>query len=92
VFIEKIGKYSPSSLGSLDSQKNRGKSHDNSSIDFKSNNIFKPALKNNGVALLTIDDHCCRILFKLNGNRVHTVSTDDIRDILDVLDTSEILP
>ena len=39
--------------------------------DSKSNNIFEPVLKKNGVSLLTIDDHSCRTLFNLNSKGVH---------------------
>lgn len=58
--------------------------------DRKSNRIFEPVLKNNGIALLTIDDHSCRTLFNQNSKGIHNTSTDDVRDILDAFDTSEI--
>ena len=58
--------------------------------DFKSNNIFEPVLKKNKVSLLTIDDHSCRTLFKQNGKGIHNTSTDDVRDLLDAFDLSNI--
>jgi len=58
--------------------------------DRKSNRIFEPVLKNNGIALLTIDDHSCRTLFNQNGKGIHQTTNNDVRDILDAFDTSEI--
>jgi len=58
--------------------------------DRKSNRIFEPVLKNNRIALLTIDDHSCRTLFKQNSKGIHQTTTDDVRDILDAFDTAEI--
>lgn len=58
--------------------------------DRKSNDIFAPTLKKNGIALVTIDDFDCRSLFKSNSDGEHKITTDDLRDILDAFDKAEV--
>lgn len=58
--------------------------------DRKSNRIFEPALKNNNVTLLRIDDYECDYLFKENTHGNHKKTTNDLRDILNAFDNSGI--